>query len=355
MKNGEEYKSSIGIIDSNKNIAIIKMLENIFVNSGYKIKVFKKNNEISCDNDNKIRIYELNSHVLKTIENMDIEILACLDISKENFIYKTDRVFNILNPDSVIILNGDNPYSMKLVEGKDEFLTITYGLNSKATFTASSLDLSNNIEFNLCLQRKIKNINGHMIEPLEFPLKLNLLGKQNVYNALVSATIALYYGIDIEIIRNFLKNIPKIKRNFEKIYDKEFNIIDNYCSTSWEYNNVFETIQHMEYNKLIIITSLCNNKGRIDYENLNILLNWTSILGDVKIIIFTEYIETQLLNHFKNILKDKNTDYQFCYSLDDSVRKSLSIVDKRDLILTIGSEEMNLISKCVNNNLKRTN
>ncbi|HBX48794.1 MAG TPA: UDP-N-acetylmuramyl peptide synthase, partial [Clostridiaceae bacterium] len=46
---------------------------------------------------------------------------------------------------------------------------ITYGLNSKSTVTASSIDDTDKLQFSYCLQRGIYTISNEIIKPFEKP------------------------------------------------------------------------------------------------------------------------------------------------------------------------------------------
>ena len=72
--------------------------------------------------------------------------------------------------DYVTILNADEP-TMAPVYSKS--LVITYGLNSLATATASSLkNEPGKTCFQYCLQRSIVTLKGKILEPQEFPVML---------------------------------------------------------------------------------------------------------------------------------------------------------------------------------------
>ena len=55
----------------------------------------------------------------------------------------------------------------------------------------------------------------HVLGNKMFTCKLNIYGKHNVYNALASISVALYYGIDKQIIKKAIESFKGIKRRFE--------------------------------------------------------------------------------------------------------------------------------------------
>lgn len=75
------------------------------------------------------------------------------------------------NADYVTLLNTDR----KLSPAKQHALLVTYGLNPRATVTASSLRAdSTQTEIFCCIQRSLISLKGRLIEPQEFSLLLPL-------------------------------------------------------------------------------------------------------------------------------------------------------------------------------------
>ena len=88
-------------------------------------------------------------------------------------------------------MNSDIEKPLKIVENID-ITIITYGFNSKATITASSV---NENEILLCIQRNILNLNKKLIEPQE----INIYTKtQNKHIEMAVFCIMLLYGMILE-------------------------------------------------------------------------------------------------------------------------------------------------------------
>ena len=71
-------------------------------------------------------------------------------------------------------------------------IVITYGFNSKATITASSVEEDNTL---LCIQRNIKTIRQKEIEQQEIAIKNS---SSNKYVDMVIGTICLLYQLKIQ-------------------------------------------------------------------------------------------------------------------------------------------------------------
>lgn len=160
-------------------------------------------------------IMEVSSHMLYFSEIYDLkfDIAVHTNIENEHLSYcKTfeeylklqKKLFDGLDKDKIVIINIDDSNALKLIEGNNRALVVTYGLNNKASLTASSISIKDYIDLVVCLQRGLTTIQGVEIDTLEFPITLKLLEEHNIYNALASIAVALSLNIDVEIIKKSL-------------------------------------------------------------------------------------------------------------------------------------------------------
>ncbi len=110
--------------------------------------------------------------------------------SKENILKAKMELFEQLNEDDFVILNGDDPLLFKL-KGKINYKTMFFGIN--------------NPECDILAQNIIKDgdagINFDIdIEKVRYTIKLSVMGEHNIYNALAAITIGLKYNVDIDDI-----------------------------------------------------------------------------------------------------------------------------------------------------------
>jgi len=109
---------------------------------------------------------------------------------------KLKRIFSLMAEKGVAIVNVDDNELIRLLQGmKHRF--VTYGFNTKASVTTSSIGDSVSKEgFICCLQRSVPTRNGSMIEPQEFKLHLDA-GEFDSHNLLAAASFAIINGIDL--------------------------------------------------------------------------------------------------------------------------------------------------------------
>ena len=155
--------------------------------------------------------------------NIDILILKMeiTDAEKENFDYlhidvmiyidKADDLseidtksyndlirknFSLLDEKGIAIINIDDHELIQFLQGM-KYSIVTYGFNSKASITTSSIgDIVYKDNFMCCLQRTISAKNGHLIEPQEYRIRMATAGL-NTYNVLAAASFAIINGVDL--------------------------------------------------------------------------------------------------------------------------------------------------------------
>jgi len=120
----------------------------------------------------------------KSIENIKNIKFETIIITRQ--FKKQELLKKLLENVTYLIINSDIENNLNLL--KDIKATvITYGFNSKATITASSVEED---EILLCVQRSIKTKNGKDIEPQEIKIQIS----ENTNCTMAISTILLVYG-----------------------------------------------------------------------------------------------------------------------------------------------------------------
>ncbi len=129
--------------------------------------------------------------------------------------------------------------------------TITYGLSSKANFSATNIQtiLKNGnfwTKFDLIENLKKKKILKNFY--------CQLLGKHNVQNILASITVSRGLNISYANIKNALKHFQGVKRRFSILYKTEKNIIiDDYAHHPKEISVTLESLKQITSKKIITV------------------------------------------------------------------------------------------------------
>ena len=120
----------------------------------------------------------------KSIENVKNIKFETILLARE---FKHPEILKkIIENTPYLIINSDLEKNLELLENV-KATVITYGFNSKATITASSVEED---EILLCIQRAIEDKNGNVVEPQEIKMPLC----ENVNCTMAVAGCLLLYG-----------------------------------------------------------------------------------------------------------------------------------------------------------------
>ena len=135
----------------------------------------------------EIEIIEITPKSVQNIKNINFEeIIITEDIILNEFEYHYMR--EILSKTKYLIINCDIEIDMlKKIKLENPIKTITYGFNSKATITASSVGEE---EILVCLQRNIINAKKQKVEPQEVKIEI----QNDAMCTMAITAILLIYG-----------------------------------------------------------------------------------------------------------------------------------------------------------------
>ncbi|MGI6586740.1 MAG: hypothetical protein ACOX3L_12650 [Lutisporaceae bacterium] len=227
--------------------------------------------------------------------------------------------------------------------------------------TASSIDVEEITCFNYCVQRSFQTKSGKRIEPFEIPVKLNVLGSHSIYAALAAITCGLYYDADISDIKESIEGYKASARHFQKIYEDGFTIIDNYCNSVIDYSAAFESIQILNYENLVLIINVSQDTNPdIHEEKAAMIAEWINILKCKKVILTScmdgdshiREFPLKSIRIYKKTFRENDVSFRYYHLLHHAIEKALSILKRNDLLVLLGSEEMNAASRIVNKLLK---
>ena len=150
----------IGIVAKKKDIQAIK----------------RKLNTMNCD------IIEINKESINNLKHIKFdEIIFLQGINLQDKEYKCMR--EIISKVQYLVINADiGIETLKEIEIEKPIKLITFGFNSKATITISSVKEQKII---VCVQRNIETINKKIIESQEKEIIINNIKSEKIYNELV--------------------------------------------------------------------------------------------------------------------------------------------------------------------------
>ncbi|NLJ78825.1 MAG: hypothetical protein GX329_05640 [Tissierellia bacterium] len=331
----------IGALDSENDNIIYDIIKEMFIKIGYRIIYEKQMISLLIYGKSLILMIRLTPDMIDHIYGLGLDIDILLHKSIDTAEYANSHISDMIGNTKYIIMNIDDKEAKYILSDDIDGLVISYGINPKATITASSFDFSNNSRFNLCLQREYRNLHGDKIEPMELPIVLNLMGKSNIYYGLGAIACGLTCGIDIDVIKDALFSIRGMNRYLEKIYDGSYMIVDNRCNLPSDYDLILEEIQNIKYRDGYIVNGIEIDEGIYTVKNnLRIIINWAPILNIRKIYFYMDKEEDLIIDNINLLFERYEIEYEIFLDLRRCLHNSIQGLEDGDLLLLMGGDSL---------------
>jgi len=213
-----------GIIGQDKKMKTANLINSILSLTGKRISIIDSK-EIMEFNSNLLKNYilELKKHkidiLIIKIDILDFENDIFINLKFDIIIYDYRSDYSIisvrdkcikliqksiafLDKNGIIIIDVEDNELLYLLNDDVKQHIITYGFNSKASMTTSSIgDTLLMKDFMCYLQKTILTKNGKKIEPQEYLIRIES-NEVNPYNILAAATFAIINGVDLNMVNN---------------------------------------------------------------------------------------------------------------------------------------------------------
>lgn len=148
-----------------------------------------KNEITKLSKKNRFEIINLNKKSIENVKNIKFDTLI-INEKIEEFFKNSKYLEEIIEKSNYIIINSDIITNLTPINN-NKAQVITYGLNSKASLTISSVNEDSVL---ICIQRAIKSVYNKIIEEQEINVKLENNNINRIYNILPIVIILEIYG-----------------------------------------------------------------------------------------------------------------------------------------------------------------
>ena len=246
----------------------------------------------------------------------------------DNYLNAKKKLFNMLKKDAISITNVDDKY-------KDNFLldnTITYG-ESKSDF--------NIIKYKLKLDKTIYKLRYNN---KNYKVKMNVIGKYNIYNSLVAIIVLVNMGYNIKTVIKLFKRIKLPSGRLDMIKYKKNVIFVDYAHTPDAVKNVLTNAIKFKKNKIYTIIGCGGNRDKTKRKDMGII---ATELSDY--VIFTNdnprnEDEMKIVNDMINGIINEN--YEVILDRSKAIKRGIDLLNKKDILFILGKghEEYQLIN-----------
>ncbi|EEG76589.1 Mur ligase family protein [Dethiobacter alkaliphilus] len=266
--------------------------------------------------------------------------------TQERYHELKSEFFNQLPPSAKAVLNADDPRSLTLA-GDGGLDTITFALHyPNAMIVAKNIRTKNfSSVFELSVNTDIPTFSNRVISPQTTKVHLPMLGEQNIYNALLAATLALLLDVDLESIARALGRFPGIRRNMEIISVDKALVLDDGARNPAAIRAALAGAKLLGKRRTLVLHGIYGKGGQtINRCNARELAHWLQQSPGSQLIVTRSMYHTKHKYQvrvseektFLTELKESKTEAAYFPDLPDAVESILSHACEEDLILLLG-------------------
>ena len=207
-------------------------------------------------------VIEASSHALSQNRLAHIEFKAAaftnltgdhLDYhkTKEEYLVAKTKLFTVLSPDAAAVLNKQSSEAKQIAE-KIKAKILWYAVDEQADITAhiESLDVNGTVFVLEYAGEKCK-------------VKISLLGRHNVSNALAAAGLCIAAGLDLQTIAAGLSALRVVPGRLEKVdFSGRFSVFVDYAHTDDALKNVLTALRPFCSGSLIVVFGCGGDRDR---------------------------------------------------------------------------------------------
>lgn len=148
------------------------------------------------------------------------------------------------------VINRDDPWGRRLLKLSPPNV-LTYGLKAPAAVRATSIRLGmSGTDFKLHYKGE------------SWPVRLSLLGRHNVYNALAALACAIPLNINPSTAIAGIQSLTGVPGRLEKVSNDKFTVLVDYAHTEDALRRALETVQTLKPKKIIVVFGCGGDRDR---------------------------------------------------------------------------------------------
>lgn len=240
-----------------------------------------------------------------------------------------------LKPTAKLIVNADDSHLMAMMEELGR-KAITVSVEGEGDFVAKNLDLAGSgIAFDLYVQ-------GEFIDRM----KLHVLGRHNVTNALAAMATAWAYGMDLGVIKERLSQYTGVHRRLEfKALKDGVTIMDDYAHHPTEVEAVLHALKPTVKGKLI-----CVFQPHTFTRTKKLLNSFAKSFTEADVVMITDIYAAREKDYgdihsrmLVEAIEAYHPHVSYQASFDDVIEALHEVVKPGDTVLTMGAGDVYLI------------
>ena len=206
-------------------------------------------------------VMEVSSHALVQgrVQECEFDVAVFTNLTQDHLDYHKTMdayydakasLFRSLEPSSTAVINCDDRWGAKLLAESLPCTTLSYGIQTGADVTA--VDVTATIEG--CAFTAITPWG-------EQAVRLQLLGRHNVSNALACIASSCALGVDLEVVADALATLTSVRGRLEPVSgDHEFYVFVDYAHTDDALRHALESVRELTSGRVIVVFGCGGNR-----------------------------------------------------------------------------------------------
>ncbi|HEY1173203.1 MAG TPA: UDP-N-acetylmuramoyl-L-alanyl-D-glutamate--2,6-diaminopimelate ligase [Verrucomicrobiae bacterium] len=201
-------------------------------------------------------VMEVSSHALdqNRVQGVDFDVCIFTNLTQDHLDYHTDmeayyqakkKLFSPMfsgDKKSTAVINIDDAFGERLGRESELEINLSYGMKENAKLRAVNVKLGA-AETNFTV----------LTDTQTFDIKLPLIGRHNVYNALAAIGAALALEVKVKDIQHALASIPPVPGRLEAVnMGQPFGVFVDYAHTDDALRNVLSTMRELTKGRLLL-------------------------------------------------------------------------------------------------------
>lgn len=223
------------------------------------------------------------------------------------------------------VVNTDDIYGSRLAETFSKELSVaTFGVNARADFRASNIKSDfNGTSFQLDARQR------------SFLVRLPLIGRFNVYNALTAIAAAVAVGVDLRTAATSLADAPFVPGRLEVVPSKrKFKVFVDYAHTDDALLNVIRTLRELSPARLIVVFGCGGDRDRAKRPKMGAVVDQHA---DFSIVTSDNPRKEDPEEIIKDILQGmRAANHEVVIDRKAAIQRAISLAEPRDIVLIAG-------------------
>ena len=164
------------------------------------------------------------------------------------------RLFDALDDRAVALINLDDPRSRDLMRAAEPARVVTYALDAGDAEVSAKIEYSGRDATGIAMRCGSASVE----------IRLAVVGRHNVYNAIAAAACADSIGIGIDAIRAGLEGLSEVPGRLQRVGvgDQPFSVFVDYAHTDDALDNVLRVLRPLTDGRLICVFGCGGDRDR---------------------------------------------------------------------------------------------